>query len=36
MRKMNARSMPDLVRMAESLGIESDLPHGRHRASVRE
>ncbi len=28
MRKMNARSMPDLVRKAESLGIEPCLPDG--------
>jgi FixJ family two-component response regulator len=28
MRKMNARSMPDLVRKAESLGIEPCLPRG--------
>jgi FixJ family two-component response regulator len=31
MRKMKARSMPDLVRKAESLGIEPHLPDGRHR-----
>jgi FixJ family two-component response regulator len=31
MRKMNARSMPDLVRKAESLGIEPCLPDGRRR-----
>jgi FixJ family two-component response regulator len=31
MRKMNARSMPDLVRKAESLGIKPCLPDGRHR-----
>jgi hypothetical protein len=30
MRKMKARSMPDLVRKAESLGIEPRLPHGGH------
>ncbi|WOD17294.1 response regulator [Paraburkholderia kirstenboschensis] len=30
MRKMNARSMPDLVRKAESLGIQPRLPHGGH------
>jgi FixJ family two-component response regulator len=30
MRKMNARSMPDLVRKAESLGIKPCLPNGRH------
>jgi FixJ family two-component response regulator len=30
MRKMNARSMPDLVRKAESLGIKPCLPTGRH------
>ncbi|MFL9937435.1 LuxR C-terminal-related transcriptional regulator, partial [Paraburkholderia sp. RL18-103-BIB-C] len=30
MRKMKARSMPDLVRKAESLGIEPPLPHGGH------
>jgi FixJ family two-component response regulator len=30
MRKMNARSMPDLVRMAESLGVRPRLPHGGH------
>ena len=30
MRKMKARSMPDLVRKAESLGIEPHLPDGRH------
>jgi hypothetical protein len=30
MRKMKARSMPDLVRKAESLGIEPHLPHGGH------
>jgi FixJ family two-component response regulator len=30
MRKMNARSMPDLVRKAESLGIKPFLPDGRH------
>jgi FixJ family two-component response regulator len=30
MRKMKARSMPDLVRKAESLGIEPCLPHGGH------
>jgi len=30
MRKMNARSMPDLVRKAESLGIAPCLPHGGH------
>jgi FixJ family two-component response regulator len=30
MRKMKARSMPDLVRKAESLGIEPCRPHGRH------
>lgn len=30
MRKMNARSMPDLVRKAESLGIKPCLPDGRH------
>jgi FixJ family two-component response regulator len=29
MRKMNARSMPDLVRKAESLGIKPCLPDGR-------
>jgi hypothetical protein len=27
---MNARSMPDLVRKAESLGIEPCLRHGGH------
>ena len=31
MRKMNARSMPDLVRTAEALGIEPRLAHGGHR-----
>jgi FixJ family two-component response regulator len=31
MRKMKARSMPDLVRKAESLGIEPHLPDGGHR-----
>jgi FixJ family two-component response regulator len=31
MRKMNARSMPDLVRKAESLGIKPCLPDGRQR-----
>jgi FixJ family two-component response regulator len=31
MRKMNSRSMPDLVRKAESLGIKPCLPDGRHR-----
>jgi FixJ family two-component response regulator len=31
MRKMNSRSMPDLVRKAESLGIEPTLPHAGHR-----
>jgi FixJ family two-component response regulator len=30
MRKMKARSMPDLVRKAESLGIEPCLPDGGH------
>src|SRR5882757_9662292 len=30
MRKMNARSMPDLVRKAESLGIQPRLPRGGH------
>jgi FixJ family two-component response regulator len=30
MRKMNARSMPDLVRKAESLGIKPCMPDGRH------
>lgn len=30
MRKMNARSMPDLVRKAESLGIKPCLPKGRY------
>jgi FixJ family two-component response regulator len=30
MRKMKARSMPDLVRKAESLGIEPCLPHRGH------
>ncbi|MFM0032559.1 response regulator [Paraburkholderia madseniana] len=30
MRKMNARSMPDLVRKAESLGIKPCLPDSRH------
>ncbi|MFM0631938.1 response regulator transcription factor [Paraburkholderia xenovorans] len=30
MRKMNARSMPDLVRKAESLGIQPSLPRGGH------
>jgi FixJ family two-component response regulator len=30
MHKMNARSMPDLVRKAESLGIEPSLPRGGH------
>jgi FixJ family two-component response regulator len=30
MRKMNARSMPDLVRKAESLGIGPRLPRGGH------
>ncbi|MEW9581600.1 response regulator transcription factor [Paraburkholderia sp. DGU8] len=30
MRKMNARSMPDLVRKAESLGIKPCLPDGRN------
>jgi FixJ family two-component response regulator len=30
MRKMKARSMPDLVRKAESLGIEPRLPDGGH------
>ena len=30
MRKMNARSMPALVRKAESLGIKPCLPDGRH------
>jgi FixJ family two-component response regulator len=29
MRKMNARSMPDLVRKAESLGVKPCLPDGR-------
>jgi FixJ family two-component response regulator len=31
MRKMSARSMPDLVRKAESLGIEPSLSRGAHR-----
>ncbi|WP_217478570.1 LuxR C-terminal-related transcriptional regulator, partial [Pararobbsia alpina] len=31
MRKMEARSMPDLVRKAEALGIEPRLPDGGHR-----
>jgi FixJ family two-component response regulator len=31
MRKMNARSMPELVRMAESLGIEPWMPRDQHR-----
>jgi FixJ family two-component response regulator len=31
MRKMKARSMPDLVRKAEFLGIEPHLPDGGHR-----
>jgi FixJ family two-component response regulator len=31
MRKMKARSMPDLVRKAESLGIEPRLLHGGHQ-----
>jgi FixJ family two-component response regulator len=31
MRKMNARSMPDLVRMAESLGVEPYRPRDHHR-----
>jgi FixJ family two-component response regulator len=31
MRKMNARTMPDLVRKAESLGIEPSLSRGAHR-----
>jgi FixJ family two-component response regulator len=31
MRKMNARSMPELVRMAESLGIEHYRPRGHGR-----
>jgi FixJ family two-component response regulator len=31
MRKMNARSMPELVRMAESLGIEPCLPRDQRR-----
>jgi FixJ family two-component response regulator len=31
MRKMNARSMPELVRMAESLGIEPYVPRDHHR-----
>ncbi len=31
MRKMNARSMPELVRMAESLGIEPYRPRGHGR-----
>ena len=31
MRKMNARSMPDLVRKAESLGVKPCLPNGHHR-----
>jgi FixJ family two-component response regulator len=30
MRKMNARSMPDLVRKAESLDIGPSLPRGGH------
>jgi FixJ family two-component response regulator len=30
MRKMNARSMPDLVRKAESLGIKPYIPGGNH------
>jgi DNA-binding CsgD family transcriptional regulator len=30
MRKMNARSVPDLVRKAESLGIQPRLPHDGH------
>ena len=31
MRKMNARSVPDLVRMAESLGVEAYVPRDHHR-----
>jgi FixJ family two-component response regulator len=31
MRKMKARSMPDLVRKAESLGIEPCPRHGGHQ-----
>ncbi|HEY2025328.1 response regulator transcription factor [Paraburkholderia sp.] len=31
MRKMNARSMPDLVRKAESLGVKPCLPEDRRR-----
>jgi FixJ family two-component response regulator len=31
MRKMKARSMPDLVRKAESLGVDPHLPDGGHR-----
>ena len=30
MRKMNARSMPELVRMAESLGVEPYVPRDHH------
>ena len=30
MRKMNARSMPDLVRKAQSLGVEPCLPREGH------
>jgi FixJ family two-component response regulator len=31
MRKMNARSVPELVRMAESLGVEAYRPRDHHR-----